>query len=287
VDSASIEVKRRPRRAKTDRLEVHKLLTMRLRHVAGEERVWSIVRGPSVIARRWGLSGAGHPPPMRVGTRPLSAASPKLDTITSARWPSRLPGAGCAFSQRVPSRRGISGALATAVADSAGSGLSRWRASSSWPCGGLLRPGSCRMALPSKPPCISKPPDGIAARRGWGGPLGRRQGARRGPILRRGDPPRRSLGATSACGIRCSADDTDTDRRSFEANPPHAFESPQHGRHPERSFGMLKRRARLSPKRRERRLDITGYIEGLLLFRLLLFAQRQQSHGGMPRRGPQ
>jgi hypothetical protein len=28
---------------------------------------------------------------------------------------------------------------------------------------------------------------------------------------------------------------------------------------------MLKRRARLSPKRRERRLDITGYIEGLLL----------------------
>jgi transposase len=58
VDSASIEVKRRPRRAKTDRLEVHKLLTMRLRHVAGEERVWSIVRGPSVIARRWGLSGA-------------------------------------------------------------------------------------------------------------------------------------------------------------------------------------------------------------------------------------
>jgi hypothetical protein len=28
---------------------------------------------------------------------------------------------------------------------------------------------------------------------------------------------------------------------------------------------MLKRRDRLSPKRRERRLDITGYIEGLLL----------------------
>jgi hypothetical protein len=46
---------------------------------------------------------------------------------------------------------------------------------------------------------------------------------------------------------------------------PHAFESPQHGRHPERSFGILKRRDRLSPKRRERRLDITGYIEGLLL----------------------
>jgi transposase len=48
VDSASIEVNRRHRRAKTDRLDVHKLLTMLLRHVAGEERVWSLIRVPSV-----------------------------------------------------------------------------------------------------------------------------------------------------------------------------------------------------------------------------------------------
>ena len=48
VDSSSIEVNRRHRRAKTDRLEVHKLLTRLLRHVAGEQRVWSIVRVPSV-----------------------------------------------------------------------------------------------------------------------------------------------------------------------------------------------------------------------------------------------
>jgi transposase len=48
VDSSSIEVHRRHRRAKTDRLEVHKLLTMLLRHVAGEQRVWSLVRVPSV-----------------------------------------------------------------------------------------------------------------------------------------------------------------------------------------------------------------------------------------------
>jgi transposase len=48
VDSASIEVNRRHRRAKTDRLDVHKLLTMLLRHVAGERKVWSIVRVPSV-----------------------------------------------------------------------------------------------------------------------------------------------------------------------------------------------------------------------------------------------
>jgi transposase len=50
VDSSSIEVNRRHRRAKTDRLDVHKLLTMLLRHVAGEQRVWRIVRVPSLEA---------------------------------------------------------------------------------------------------------------------------------------------------------------------------------------------------------------------------------------------
>jgi transposase len=48
VDSSSIAVHRRHRRAKTDRLEVRTWLTMRLRHVAGEQRGWSIVRVPSV-----------------------------------------------------------------------------------------------------------------------------------------------------------------------------------------------------------------------------------------------
>ena len=48
IDSASIEVNRRQRRAKTDRLDVHKLLTMLLRHMAGEKKVWSVVRVPSV-----------------------------------------------------------------------------------------------------------------------------------------------------------------------------------------------------------------------------------------------
>jgi transposase len=48
VDASSIEVNRRHRRAKTDRLEGHKLLTMLLRHVAGEQRVWSSVRLPSL-----------------------------------------------------------------------------------------------------------------------------------------------------------------------------------------------------------------------------------------------
>ena len=48
IDSASIEVNRRQRRAKTDRLDVHKLLMMRLRHMAGKQKVWSVVRVPSV-----------------------------------------------------------------------------------------------------------------------------------------------------------------------------------------------------------------------------------------------
>jgi transposase len=48
-DAASIAVNRRYRRAKTDRLDVHTLLTMLLRHAAGEKKVWSGVRVPSVV----------------------------------------------------------------------------------------------------------------------------------------------------------------------------------------------------------------------------------------------
>jgi transposase len=48
IDSASIEVNRRQRRAKTDRLDVYKLLTMLQRHIAGAQKVWSVVRVPSV-----------------------------------------------------------------------------------------------------------------------------------------------------------------------------------------------------------------------------------------------
>lgn len=48
VDSASIEVDRRSRRRKTDRLDAHKLLTMLVREALGEDRVWSIVRVPTL-----------------------------------------------------------------------------------------------------------------------------------------------------------------------------------------------------------------------------------------------
>ncbi|MCP4361920.1 MAG: IS110 family transposase [Chloroflexi bacterium] len=50
VDSASIEVNRRAKRAKTDRIDVGKLLRMLIRYDSGEQKVWSIVRVPSVQA---------------------------------------------------------------------------------------------------------------------------------------------------------------------------------------------------------------------------------------------
>ena len=48
VDSASIEVRRRARRVKTDRLDAQKLLTMLHREALGEKDVWSVVHVPSV-----------------------------------------------------------------------------------------------------------------------------------------------------------------------------------------------------------------------------------------------
>ncbi len=47
VDSSSIEVNRRQRRAKSDRLDVRKLLTMLLRYATGERRVWHVVHVPT------------------------------------------------------------------------------------------------------------------------------------------------------------------------------------------------------------------------------------------------
>lgn len=49
VDAASIEINRRARRAKSDRLDVRKLLTMLLRYHGGERRVWHVVHVPSVL----------------------------------------------------------------------------------------------------------------------------------------------------------------------------------------------------------------------------------------------
>jgi transposase len=50
VDSSSIEVNRRQRRAKSDGLDVRKLLSMLIRYESGEREVWRVVHVPSVEA---------------------------------------------------------------------------------------------------------------------------------------------------------------------------------------------------------------------------------------------
>lgn len=55
VDPSSLRVSRRSRRAKTDRLDAAELLHQLMRWVAGDRRVWSVVRVPTVEQedRRW------------------------------------------------------------------------------------------------------------------------------------------------------------------------------------------------------------------------------------------
>ena len=48
VDSASIEVSRRSKRAKTDKLDVDKLLEMLIRYHSGERKLWRVVQVPSL-----------------------------------------------------------------------------------------------------------------------------------------------------------------------------------------------------------------------------------------------
>jgi len=47
VDSAAIEVSRRSRRAKTDRVDAAKLVNQLLRYIGGERQVWKVVRVPT------------------------------------------------------------------------------------------------------------------------------------------------------------------------------------------------------------------------------------------------
>lgn len=50
VDSSSIEVNRKARRAKSDRLDVRRLLQLLIRWAGGERRAWSVVHVPTVEA---------------------------------------------------------------------------------------------------------------------------------------------------------------------------------------------------------------------------------------------
>jgi transposase len=65
VDAGSMMARKKRRRAKTDRIDMEKMLRMLIRYHAGDEDVWSVVRVPSAGAEdrrqlhreRWALSG--------------------------------------------------------------------------------------------------------------------------------------------------------------------------------------------------------------------------------------
>jgi transposase len=105
VDSASIEVNRRARRAKTDRIDALKLVQMLVRFCYGERKVWSEVRVPTVAEE-----AARHV--SRERTALLQERTRMINQMRGwlATWGTTLPG-----------RRG--GAWWTTVRDWAGAAL--------------------------------------------------------------------------------------------------------------------------------------------------------------------
>ena len=83
VDSASIEVNRRKRRAKSDRLDAIKLVSMLIRWHNGEKKVWAVVHVPTVDRRG---SPAAPPRADRAEGRAHRASS----TGSRACWPAGL-----------------------------------------------------------------------------------------------------------------------------------------------------------------------------------------------------
>jgi transposase len=75
VDAGSMEARKKRRRAKTDRIDMEKLLRMLIRYHAGDEAVWSVVRVPGAGAEdrrqlhreRWALSGERNKHVNRIG----------------------------------------------------------------------------------------------------------------------------------------------------------------------------------------------------------------------------
>jgi transposase len=105
VDSASIEVNRRARRAKTDRLDALKLVRMLVRVCGGERRVWSEVRVPTVAAE---------------AARQVSRERTAL-TQDQTRLVNQMRGWLATWGATLPSRR--RGAWWTSVRDWAGAAL--------------------------------------------------------------------------------------------------------------------------------------------------------------------
>jgi transposase len=98
VDSSSIEVSRRARRAKTDRLDLHGLLTSLDRAVRGDTRVWHVVHVPTVADE---------------DARQLHRSLATLQTDRT-RLINRLKGVMAAIGLRLPVTRTFEQQLATA-----------------------------------------------------------------------------------------------------------------------------------------------------------------------------
>jgi transposase len=100
VDSSSIEIPRRARRTKTDRLDARKLVTMLVRWALGEPTVWHVVHVPS---------------PEAEGER---QAPRLLATLTKerTRWRNRIHAALATVGVRLPITARFPEALATARA---------------------------------------------------------------------------------------------------------------------------------------------------------------------------
>ena len=100
VDSASIEVQRRGRRRKTDRLDAAKLLNMLQRWHGGEQKVWSVVQVP----------GADDEDRRQLHRDLVELKAERTQHVNRlkgllagcGRWRSRLPGAGYSPSRTAP-----------------------------------------------------------------------------------------------------------------------------------------------------------------------------------------
>jgi transposase len=88
VDSASIEVNRRARRRKTDRIDAVKLVLMLMRAAAGERHVWSEVRVPTVAEEAARVISRERTQLVTERTRRVNQMRGWLTTWGGA-WPSR------------------------------------------------------------------------------------------------------------------------------------------------------------------------------------------------------
>jgi transposase len=109
VDASSIEVNRRQRRAKTDRMDVEKLVRQLIRYWRGEHDVWRVVRVPSTEAedrRQWHreletLKEERKQHRVRIQTLLYTQG---IEVKVGARFLKKLEGMGCWNQEPIPAQ---------------------------------------------------------------------------------------------------------------------------------------------------------------------------------------